>query len=149
MTQNPTKVKKPKKQNRTKCNQRSEKASEAKLKCSKAPPKKESTPRSETSEAKKQAQQSLNDPKHHQRRETQRLASWILREEIRRNGALRRGDCLSEASLSPFSGMQADFSKIRAALTFCFFCVKAKEKKKRLIKIIIIFSKEILYFNQQ
>ena len=55
-------------------------------------------------------------------------ASWILREEISRNEALRRGNCLSEASLSPFSGMQADFSKIRAALTFCFFCVKAKEK---------------------
>ncbi len=32
-------------------------------------------------------------------------ASWILREEIMRNGALRRGDCLSEASLSPFSEM--------------------------------------------
>ena len=92
-------------------------------------PPKRSTTRSETSEAEKQAKQSLNDPKPHQRRETQRLASWILREEIRRNGALRRGDCLSEASLSPFSGMQTDFSKIRAALTFWFFCVKAKEQK--------------------
>ena len=81
------------------------------------------TTRSATSEAKKQAKQSLNGPKHHQRRETQRLASWILREEISRNGALRRGDCLSEASLSPFSEMQTDFSKIRAALTFCLFLV--------------------------
>jgi hypothetical protein len=57
------------------------------------------------------------------------LASWILREEIMRNGALRRGDCLSEASLSPFSEMQHNFSKIRAALTFWFFCVKAKERE--------------------
>jgi len=45
-----------------------------------------------------------------------------------RNGALRRGDCLSEASLSTFSEMKYNFSKIRAALTFWFFCVKAKEQ---------------------
>jgi len=53
-----------------------------------------------------------------------------LREEIRRNGALRRGDCLSEASLSPFSGMEPDFSKKNAALNFWFFCFKAKEQRK-------------------
>jgi len=72
-----------------------------------------------------------------------RPASWILREEIMRNGALRSGDCLSEASLSHFSGMQYNFSKIRAALTFCFFCVKAKEKRKgyNIFKQIIIFAK--------
>ena len=100
---------------------------QAKLKWPKA--EKPKTVQSATSEAKKQAKQSLNDPKPHQRRETQRLASWILREEISRNGALRRGDCLSEASLSPFSGMQTDFSKIRAALNFCFFWFKPKENK--------------------
>jgi len=55
-------------------------------------------------------------------------ASEILRKEISRNGASRRGDCLSEASLSPFSGMQTDFSKISAALNFCFFWFKPKEK---------------------
>jgi len=35
---------------------------------------------------------------------------------------------LSEASFSPFSSAAPDFSKIRAALIFCFFCIKAKEK---------------------
>jgi len=43
-------------------------------------------------------------------------------------GALRRGCCLSAASFRPFSSTLPDFSKIRAALTFCFFSVKGKEK---------------------
>jgi len=43
-------------------------------------------------------------------------------------GALRRGCCLSAASFSTFSSTLPDFSKIRAALTFCFFSVKGKEK---------------------
>jgi len=41
---------------------------------------------------------------------------------------LRRGCCLSIASFTPFSSTLPDFSKIRAALIFCFFCIKAKEK---------------------
>ena len=41
---------------------------------------------------------------------------------------LRRGCCLSAASFTPFSSTLTDFSKIRAALTFCFFSVKGKEK---------------------
>jgi len=41
---------------------------------------------------------------------------------------LRRGCCLSAASFTPFSSTLTDFSKIRAALIFCFFCIKAKEK---------------------
>ena len=41
---------------------------------------------------------------------------------------LRRGCCLSAASFTPFSSTLPDFSKIRAALTFCFFSVKGKEK---------------------
>jgi hypothetical protein len=61
------------------------------------------------------------------------LASWILREEIMRNGALRSGDCLSEASLSHFSGMQYNFSKIRAALTFLFLFRQGKRKDKTLL----------------
>ena len=47
---------------------------------------------------------------------------------------LRRGCCLSEASFSPFSSTLTDFSKIRAALTFCFFSVKGKEKDKKYHK---------------
>jgi hypothetical protein len=35
---------------------------------------------------------------------------------------------LSAASFTPFSSTLPDFSKIRAALTFCFFSVKGKEK---------------------
>ena len=61
-------------------------------------------------------------------------ASWILREEIMRNGALRRGDCLSEASLSTFSGMENNFSKIHAALNFCFFWFKPKEKENNKLE---------------
>jgi hypothetical protein len=61
------------------------------------------------------------------------LASWILREEIMRNGALRRGDCLSEASLSPFSEMQHNFSQNTCSLDFWFFWIKPKEKKKSLL----------------
>ncbi|BEG97873.1 hypothetical protein [Bacteroides sedimenti] len=57
---------------------------------------------------------------------------FFLREEINRNGALKRSDCLSEASLSSFSEMQVDFSKKNAALTFWFFWVKPKEQKNEL-----------------
>jgi hypothetical protein len=49
-------------------------------------------------------------------------------------GALRRGCCLSVASFTPFSSTLPDFSKIRAALIFCFFCIKAKEKVFAILK---------------
>jgi len=35
---------------------------------------------------------------------------------------------LSEASFSTFRYKPFDFSKKNAALIFCFFCIKAKEK---------------------
>ena len=35
---------------------------------------------------------------------------------------------MSAASFTLFSSTLPDFSKIRAALIFCFFCIKAKEK---------------------
>jgi hypothetical protein len=52
-----------------------------------------------------------------------------LREEIGRFVAKRRGCCLSEASFSTFRYKHHDFSKKNAALIFCFFCIKAKEKE--------------------
>jgi len=55
-------------------------------------------------------------------------ASFFLREEIVRFVAKRRGCCLSEASFSTFRYKPHDFSKKNAALIFCFFCIKAKEK---------------------
>jgi len=55
-------------------------------------------------------------------------ASFFLREEIERNIAKRRGCCLSEASFSTFRYKPHNFSKKNAALTFCFFSVKGKEK---------------------
>ena len=53
---------------------------------------------------------------------------FFLREEIGRFVAKRRGCCLSEASFTPFRYKPPDFSKKNAALTFCFFSVKGKEK---------------------
>jgi hypothetical protein len=55
-------------------------------------------------------------------------ASFFLREKIGRIVAKRRGCCLSEASFSTFRYKPHDFSKKNAALIFCFFCIKAKEK---------------------
>jgi len=43
------------------------------------------------------------------------------------------GCCLNEASFSPFSSTLTDFSKIRAALIFCFFLIKQKEKAFNVI----------------
>jgi len=51
-----------------------------------------------------------------------------LREEIGRFVAKRRGCCLSEASFSTFRYKPHDFSKKNAALIFCFFLIKQKEK---------------------
>jgi hypothetical protein len=48
---------------------------------------------------KSRAKQRLPAPKHHQnKRQRTGPASWILRKEIMRNGALKRKSCLSEAS---------------------------------------------------
>jgi hypothetical protein len=58
----------------------------------------------------------------------ERPASFFLREEIGRFVALRRGCCLSEASFSTFRYKPHDFSKKNAALIFCFFLIKQKEK---------------------
>jgi 3'-phosphoadenosine 5'-phosphosulfate (PAPS) 3'-phosphatase len=66
-----------------------------------------------------------------------------LREEIGRFVAKRRGCCLSEASFTPFRYKPHDFSKKNAALTFWFFCVKAKEQKKEQIKQQICFLNSI------
>jgi hypothetical protein len=60
--------------------------------------------------------------------EKERPASFFLREEIGRIVATRRGCCLSEASFRPFRYKPHDFSKKNAALIFCFFWVKPKEK---------------------
>jgi hypothetical protein len=54
--------------------------------------------------------------------------------------SVKKGRLFERSEFEPFSGMQHNFSKIRAALTFWFFCVKAKEqtiassKKKGTIK---------------
>jgi len=46
-------------------------------------------------------------------------------------GMQRKKKKLSERSeFFFFSGMEPDFSKKNAALTFCFFSVKGKEKRK-------------------
>nr|WP_321376084.1 hypothetical protein [uncultured Bacteroides sp.] len=75
----------------------------------------------------------------------ERPASFFLREEIGRIVAKRRGCCLSEASFTPFRYKPLDFSKKNAALIFCFFLIKQKEKafvifKKPQIKPNKIFK---------
>jgi len=93
----------------------------------KAQPSKKRPSRSDKpSEAK--ATHSTTPPKRWRSRVIPRPASFFLREEIGRIVAKRRGCCLSEASFSTFRYKPHNFSKKNAALTFCFFWVKPKEK---------------------
>jgi len=84
------------------------------------------SPSQEPSEA--TATRSTTPPSNGEAERKEGPASFFLREEIGRIVAKRRGCCLSEASFSPFRYKPHDFSKKNAALTFCFFWVKPKEK---------------------
>ncbi|MBP1593480.1 MAG: hypothetical protein H6Q12_498 [Bacteroidetes bacterium] len=86
--------------------------------------------------------------------EAEQPRTGLMNFALRNQGVwtLRRGCCLSEANFSLFSSTLPDFSKIRAALIFCFFLIKQKEKvfasrqKKRVaINIKNIFNIKITH----
>ena len=74
-------------------------------------------------------------------------ASFFLRQANARSGASKRGDCLSEASSSPFSGTKEESRRKNAALIFSFgiFSFVSRQKKstpqhKRLHNILNYFQ---------
>ena len=74
-------------------------------------------------------------------------ASFFLRQANARSGASRRGDCLSNASSSPFSETKEESRRKNAALIFSFgiFSFISRQKKstpqhKRLHNILNYFQ---------